>query len=511
MATYGTPFSKDKREAVQNAYGNGGYGNNINNHGNTDNMSLSSIDSMPAASIGVDIHGVTPGPRLAPNLRHQVYHSSPNKVQKNFDLDSQVLPKNVEASLLDTAKYDPEHLIRNKFGPPPAHYNGCKDDMFFEAFNKRVPVPFQYQLKKDIENLVTDSRSIPSIPMHNGGDKEEKEGIDYGRLPLQASYVPTAFDSTDEWIEVKDYLWMLGYPYQEKSTISESKDGMASVEDARAKLYKISNIMDDMQRVFSDPQTSGYPIIYEKGQLPDKNQSNSGDVQLKYMCKKFVQLSLEMFVPPGIAIEPGALRAAKKSVLEARLVAVHDSEMISEEIKNLLAILIEFGTRQVETSNEEAEKKVETDVVASSVSYTPRERRMMVDSVYDVSFTFKWRAIQDYTTDNIRVAYWIKTSKGKFSKDLQYDMSLEVMLFLQDQHLHYYINDFQKLGFKILADFTELTLKDCQDYFPFLKLGDTIRLARGIEMLNPELVDGYHLRASKREIVSVSLPPIPKL
>ena len=29
---------------------------------------------------------------------------------------------------------------------------------------------------------------------------------------LQAS-APSAFDSNEEWAEVKDYLWLLGYPY----------------------------------------------------------------------------------------------------------------------------------------------------------------------------------------------------------------------------------------------------------------------------------------------------------
>lgn len=33
---------------------------------------------------------------------------------------------------------------------------------------------------------------------------------------MQKSYIPTAFDTTDEWCEVKDFLWLLGFPYRIK-------------------------------------------------------------------------------------------------------------------------------------------------------------------------------------------------------------------------------------------------------------------------------------------------------
>ena len=82
------------------------------------------------------------------------------------------------------------------------------------------------------------------------------------------------------------------------------------------------------------------------------------------------------------------------------------------------------------------------------------------------------------------------------------------MLWLKDLHLEGYYEHFDYLGFRLLADFDELSLDDCKEYFPFLKIGDAVRLSKAIKHLHPVTVTAYRERAEKKE-VAIALPPIP--
>ena len=44
------------------------------------------------------------------------------------------------------------------------------------------------------------------------------------RFPLQASHTPSTFDTTEEWEGVKDYLWLLGYPYSKSAIVSQRQE-----------------------------------------------------------------------------------------------------------------------------------------------------------------------------------------------------------------------------------------------------------------------------------------------
>ena len=66
-------------------------------------------------------------------------------------------------------------------------------------------------------------------------------------------------------------------------------------------------------------------------------------------------------------------------------------------------------------------------------------------------------------------------------------------LWLKDMHLGGTITAFRHLGFRLMDDFCDLSLTDVQEYFPFLKLGDAIRLSKNIALLTPEVSVGLSL------------------
>ena len=88
-------------------------------------------------------------------------------------------------------------------------------------------------------------------------------------------------------------------------------------------------------------------------------------------------------------------------------------------------------------------------------------------------------------------------------------MGHTLMLWLKDLHLHVYYEHFDDLGFRLLTDFNELSLEDCKEYFPFLKIGDAVRLSKAIKLLGPDSVAAYRVRAEKKEVGVPLLPPIP--
>lgn len=80
---------------------------------------------------------------------------------------------------------------------------------------------------------------------------------------LQRSYRPSAFDHTDEWCEVKDFLWLLGYPHRilsaaqvaaghEDSQQNNNQNNNYQVEK-RSILYNMGVAMDNLQKVYITP------------------------------------------------------------------------------------------------------------------------------------------------------------------------------------------------------------------------------------------------------------------
>ncbi len=56
---------------------------------------------------------------------------------------------------------------------------------------------------------------------------------------------------------------------------------------------------------------------------------------------------------------------------------------------------------------------------------------------------------------------------------------------------------FSNLGFRLLEDFEELNDQDCYRYFPFLKVGDSRRLAKHCEGVDEIMIKKYKKKAKQ--------------
>ena len=483
-----------------------------------------------------------------------------------------------------------------RFGPPPRKYEPSRADLFFLRYQTQhnsvvtsslvAPLPDNVKRERSLMS-VTQETSVVSfgeekaVPLGDGdfhpegGNKhslftENGEGVSLQgatRFPLQASHTPSAFDTTDEWESVKDYLWLLGYPYsktfiahqqQERQQQLAQRRGMTphrastnnlwagaaeeqhgelsasatAITDPRATLHSLAILMNDTQETFADPLTGGFHIDFDaSGSLAKDELSKlskhkeGGDVKLKYFALEFVKKSINLYIPKGMEdpYSRGVIGGVK-AILKAQLQGLLASGRISDDVEHLLLKLLELSEAkglqlvvshelQEEMSGMGAEDKAGAEYnqpPGGTVKYTPRQRRVMVDAMFELALVYKTRAERDFPTDNIRTRFWVHEARdGKFSETIKYDLAFDLMLWLKDLHLHVYYEHFDDLGFRLLTDFNELSLEDCKEYFPFLKIGDAVRLSKAIKLLGPDSVAAYRVRAEKKEVGVPLLPPIP--
>jgi hypothetical protein len=107
--------------------------------------------------------------------------------------------------------------ILRKYGPVPTHFGGCVSDFF----HLRSQEPGRRKAQKDVMFL--------------------------DLLTLQRSYVPSAFDSTDEWNEIKDFLWLLGEPFKTSTAGQVARKPSAGALQAALDSAYIENEQDQAQ------------------------------------------------------------------------------------------------------------------------------------------------------------------------------------------------------------------------------------------------------------------------
>lgn len=167
---------------------------------------------------------------------------------------------------------DTEKFSRGKFGPVPSKFAGCRVDMFQAVTDEEISNTTKEQYKK--MQLLEISRQTCQLPSEL---KEINIKIDLLKASLtsQKAHPPTLFDNTFEWIEVKDFLWLIGQPYNKKinynSSLIDNKsylDGTSTIsfnlntismvsfnmpfveKDKRQCLYNLAKVMDIAHRIF---------------------------------------------------------------------------------------------------------------------------------------------------------------------------------------------------------------------------------------------------------------------
>jgi ankyrin repeat protein len=141
-------------------------------------------------------------------------------------------------------------MLVEKYGNIPESFGGNRSDFF------------------NIKNYIVASCN-----------KKEKESGFSDLFSLQKGYLPTAFDSMKEWYEMKDFLWLFGFPYRYQmikipiqshsqqyqehhqlhasapypsfySSTGREQHLQEQEEDKRSLIYLISKDMNELQRFF---------------------------------------------------------------------------------------------------------------------------------------------------------------------------------------------------------------------------------------------------------------------
>jgi hypothetical protein len=164
--------------------------------------------------------------------------------------------------------------IIQKYGPVPGAFGGCVSDFFF-------------------------LQSVPKRKLFaHGGRAPAADAMFLDLLTLQRGYVPSAFDSTDDWNEIKDFLWLLGYQYKPLKSQEEifgdahsvhselshyTGGGHAPVtEDRRYYLYKLAVTMNNIQSTFTDTD-----CLEVKTNSPKGAGGSSGTLILSSSAQEF--------------------------------------------------------------------------------------------------------------------------------------------------------------------------------------------------------------------------------
>ena len=104
-----------------------------------------------------------------------------------------------------------------------------------------------------------------------------------------------------------------------------------------------------------------------------------------------------------------------------------------EDVKELMLKLLDLsmakGTQQVVAKDLRAEIEgggedkpgMEVSRSGGTVKYTPRQRRVLVDAMYDLAL-FKVRAEKDFPADNVRTRFWVSSAVGKYAESIKFDL-----------------------------------------------------------------------------------------
>lgn len=360
---------------------------------------------------------------------------------QDFPLDRTLIPDSKSSNLNSINDF-----VRGEFGDPPILKQLCEDDMFFRKH-------FQCLRNKN-ENTVSNlSRSHLCELEHdsmNEIDLLERYAPTAPKMSSQCSHLPTSFDSSKEWIDLKVFLWYFGFPY------------INSLQTKMGRFSDLGICMNAIQQIFCDVDAL------------DKEKINESSLYLSQSCSLFVNSILSIFEPDDGW--PKKLNGTMTSAWE-RIGLLHYGQIITKDVQNLLFKLLEYGGQV--SSKPSMLSDFQRDDIVQSIVLGPRHRRVLVDAIYDISLTILSKCEASYPVDCVRSRFWMKLAAVLKSEEIvnQNRKAFEndtgrfgFHIWLMDLKLEWYEKQFNDIGFQVIEDFYELSYSDCQDYFPFLKV-----------------------------------------
>ena len=155
------------------------------------------------------------------------------RTKKEAD-DDQGADANADADA-EAVALDSEAFARGRFGAVPRYFGGCRLDFFSLDKEEDGGDNANQEDQDDHDNSTEDSGIDNSGRDRKANLNTQDMHVLLSLKTLQRGYLPTSFDSEEEWTEVKDYLWLLGQVYSRKAvTEVDIGQGDESQEEFKA-------------------------------------------------------------------------------------------------------------------------------------------------------------------------------------------------------------------------------------------------------------------------------------
>ena len=169
----------------------------------------------------------------------------------DFSSNAKGAPKkeaSTRKSVDESVSMDTEDFVKGRFGSVPPSFGGCRLDFF---------------------SLAADSNNTSSMDSMQNTNSSSILPLQI----LQKGYLPTSFDSTEEeWIEVKDYLWLLGQVYTPRDRPESPRPDR---EKEMFHIHRVAICMNNMQKLFLNVFGQVDTIINESESQPQKKEEEN--------------------------------------------------------------------------------------------------------------------------------------------------------------------------------------------------------------------------------------------
>lgn len=168
--------------------------------------------------------------------------------------------------------------VANKYGPVPGAFGGSVGDFFFRTLNIHSTA---HIATNNSTNNANNVNTITTSGSRNSIHTNASSAHFLDLLTLQRGYTPTAFDTTPEWNEVKDYLWLLSYPCRSKDKNSSAP---YSVHDNNA-------IEQSMYTATSSVTHAEHSTTYSTNTIPNTTTTTTNPDRRQFLYKIAVTMN----------------------------------------------------------------------------------------------------------------------------------------------------------------------------------------------------------------------------
>lgn len=331
---------------------------------------------------------------------------------------------------------DTENFTRGYFGPVPAAFGGCREELFPNLTQDGVSPPMTKSQYKEWQ--LAEIKRQSSVLVGSNESNEATRRLLLSRLSMtsQAAHPPTSFDTTHQFCVIKDFLWLIGYPYKPSSPPSAVNDIVSHntstlplknfvPQDKRYCLYKIAKVMDLAHLYFSKCMV-GKEQDLSSAVMTNKHRNDEGSHRhddenikgqemdlLSIICTDFVKCVTDLFEPGVTGVgEHGETIGGWPKNDEGK-----DSQTLSQKITVM---------GRLNLFSEDAQQTLKKIMDLTTVERQPdlrvcpwRYRRVAIDGIYEISSLLMKRAEASFPVDSIRAHLWSHNGRKALDRIIQ--------------------------------------------------------------------------------------------